>query len=230
MIYCLDEICGEGFGSSPGGRGLRRLASWSGPVQIGRVRGGYDARPRARSQSATVAKSIGGKPRNGIAALVSSGATGGTATPWDPSVRGLLWDQNSFATMSVSGDQGFLAGHFLTAFGAFQPNLATIPLDQSLTAVDGGGGLLGNPLTVSPNPGRARAQVEYTVARAGRVRVELLDISGRVVETLADRMHSPGHYAVWSGATRRARLAPGLYLVRMTAPDQVTTRKLVMLE
>mgnify|MGYP003693712801 CR=1 FL=1 len=51
--------------------------------------------------------------------------------------------------------------------------------------------------------------MHYAVARAGRVRVELLDVSGRVAATLADRDHEPGRYvAVWDGVGRRGRLAP----------------------
>ena len=174
---------------------------------------------------------IGGQPRNRIAALVASGAIGGTATPWDPSLHSLVWDRNSsYVPLSVSGGQVFVAGSFFTAGGALQPRFAAISADQSLTGVDGGTSFPGGPLTVAPNPGRAGAQVQYSVTRAGRVRVELLDVSGRVVQTLADRFHEPGHYAVSGGSTPRTRLAPGLYLVRMTAPDQVTMRKLVMLE
>jgi hypothetical protein len=81
----------------------------------------------------------------------------------------------------------------------------------------------------SPNPTPAGIQVQYAVARAGQVRLELLDISGRVVATLADRLHDSGRYvAAWDGAGRQGRVAPGLYFVRLMTPDQVVVKKLAI--
>ena len=69
----------------------------------------------------------------------------------------------------------------------------------------------------SPNPTPGGIQVQYAVARAGQVRLELLDVSGRVVATLADRAQEPGHYeAAWEGVGPRGHLPPGLYFVRFT--------------
>jgi hypothetical protein len=59
------------------------------------------------------------------------------------------------------------------------------------------------------------------------VRLELLDVSGRVLATLTDRALEPGRYTIaWDGAGHRGQLAPGLYFVRFVAPDRVTVRKL----
>jgi hypothetical protein len=83
---------------------------------------------------------------------------------------------------------------------------------------------------LSPNPTAGGAQVQYAVARAGRVRIQVLDVSGRVEETLADRIHAPGRYVVtWDGAGRRGRRSPGLYFVRFVAPGRVTMRKLAII-
>ena len=82
---------------------------------------------------------------------------------------------------------------------------------------------------LAPNPTSGGTQVHYAVARAGRVRVELLDVSGRVAATLADRDHEPGRYvAVWDGVGRRGRLAPGVYYLHLTAPDHIAMRKLAI--
>jgi len=82
---------------------------------------------------------------------------------------------------------------------------------------------------VFPNPTPGRIQVQYGITRAGQVRLELVDVSGRVVATLADRTLEPGRYAAaWDGAGRRGRIAPGLYFVRLTAPDQKAVRKLAI--
>jgi hypothetical protein len=81
----------------------------------------------------------------------------------------------------------------------------------------------------SPNPTPGQIHVQYAVARAGQVRLELVDVSGRVVATLADRTQEPGRYeAAWDGAGRRGQLPPGLYFVRFVAPDFMTVRKLAV--
>jgi hypothetical protein len=81
----------------------------------------------------------------------------------------------------------------------------------------------------SPNPTPGGIQIEYAVARAGQVRLELLDVSGRVVATLADRAQEPGRYeAAWDGVGPRGQLPPGLYFVRFAAPDRMTVRKLAV--
>jgi len=131
--------------------------------------------------------------------------------------------------VTVSGGDVFVGGRFLTVGGVDRRGLASVSLDQSLLAVGDNPALSEAPLGVAPNPGRAGAEVRYTVARAGRVRLELLDLSGRVVETLADRLHAPGRYTAGGAASRREGLAPGLYIVRLTTPDQVSARKFVVL-
>ena len=80
---------------------------------------------------------------------------------------------------------------------------------------------------VTPNPTSDGAQVQYGVSRRGRVRLELVDVSGRVAATLADRVHSPGQHVVsWNGA---GQLSPGLYFVRLAAEDRVAVRKLAII-
>jgi hypothetical protein len=82
---------------------------------------------------------------------------------------------------------------------------------------------------MSPNPTPGGIQVHYAVARAGQVRLEVLDVAGRVAATLAERIQDPGHYeAAWDGAGQGGQLAPGLYFLRLTAPDRVTVRKLAV--
>jgi hypothetical protein len=82
---------------------------------------------------------------------------------------------------------------------------------------------------VSPNPTPDGVQVHYAVARGGPVRLELLDVAGRIVVTLADRVHDPGRYvAAWDGRGARGRLAPGLYFIRFVAPDEVAVSKLAI--
>ncbi len=82
---------------------------------------------------------------------------------------------------------------------------------------------------LSANPSSRGAQVQYSVARAGRVRVEVLDVAGRVEATLADRIQAPGRYVVdWDSVGRRA-VSPGLHFIRLVTPDRMMTKKLAII-
>lgn len=68
---------------------------------------------------------------------------------------------------------------------------------------------------VSPNPSRGHCLVEYAVRGAGRTRLEIVDVQGRVVATLLDRDQDAGvHQITWNQADG-PRLAPGIYLVHL---------------
>lgn len=84
---------------------------------------------------------------------------------------------------------------------------------------------------IAPNPARAASQVQYTVARAGHVRLEVTDVAGRVVATLVDGTQRPGRFQLaWDGTSRGAMLPAGLYFVRLTTLDRTITRKLTRLQ
>jgi hypothetical protein len=83
---------------------------------------------------------------------------------------------------------------------------------------------------IAPNPTRASSQIQYSVARAGRVRLEVADVSGRVVTTLFDGIHPPGRYHLaWDGTNRGERLSAGLYFVRLWTPDRTIATKITRL-
>jgi hypothetical protein len=163
---------------------------------------------------------IGGQPRNFVAAL---DAASGAATAWDPNANRFVY------ALGVSGSTVYAGGDFKFIGGHYQPHVAAIPADQTVS-VGGDRSVMEDALTVAPNPTQASMQIRYAVVRAGRVRLELLDVSGRVVETLADRIQAPGRYvAAWDGAGRRGRLSSGLYFVRLMAPGQMAVRKLAII-
>lgn len=110
-------------------------------------------------------------------------------------------------------------------------NASRVTVFGTAPAAVSDGDLSEGALNVAPNPTRSGTQLQYVVARAGQVRIELLDVSGRVVATLADGIQAPGRYAAtWDGTGQRGRPSPGLYFVRLMAPGEVTLRKLAILE
>jgi hypothetical protein len=80
---------------------------------------------------------------------------------------------------------------------------------------------------LAPNPTSGGTQIEFAIARGGRVRIVVLDVLGREVATLVDASYRPGRYvAVWGGDSRGGRLPAELYFVRLKAPDRTLVRKL----
>jgi len=81
-----------------------------------------------------------------------------------------------------------------------------------------------------PNPAKGFAAIRYALAVQCRVRLQLHDLTGRVVRTLADGVQTPGRYTLrWNGGDAMGRtLANGVYFVRLNAGDYPGTEKLVL--
>ena len=82
----------------------------------------------------------------------------------------------------------------------------------------------------APNPFRASTMIAFDLDRTSKIRLDVLDISGRLVTTLASGVRSAGHNEIeWNGLdTTGHRVAAGIYLYRLTTPDRVLARRMVM--
>ena len=81
---------------------------------------------------------------------------------------------------------------------------------------------------LSPNPSADAVRIDYTLPRAARVRLRILDIQGREVAVLADGVLPAGrHQATWRGDRRGEPVPAGLYFVRYETPVQNLVRRLV---
>ena len=74
-----------------------------------------------------------------------------------------------------------------------------------------------------PNPAAATSTIQFHVARAGDVRLDVYDVRGRLVETVYDRQTTAGTHSVdWNAG----RLASGTYLYRLQiGGETVATRQ-----
>ena len=79
---------------------------------------------------------------------------------------------------------------------------------------------------VYPNPFYRRARLIYTLPRAAAVRVEVFDVLGRRVTTLAGGLQPPGPHRL---ALDAIDLPPGLLLIRLTADGVVYTQQVMHL-
>jgi hypothetical protein len=82
-----------------------------------------------------------------------------------------------------------------------------------------------------PNPARGGATVVFALPAACEARLEVFDVDGRRVRTLAAGPWPAGaHRLSWDGSDARgAPIPPGVYLVRLAARGAVHTRRLVVL-
>jgi len=87
-------------------------------------------------------------------------------------------------------------------------------------------------LSAHPNPFNPQTTVTYELATAGVVSVRVYDVNGRLVRTLVNRSVSAGEHAVaWDGLNDRGqRVSSGVYLLRLQAPGQGITKKIVMVK
>lgn len=104
------------------------------------------------------------------------------------------------------------------AFSTGAPALAITPVGYSL---DPG----------RPNPTSTISSISYALPRPTAVRLDVYDVSGRLVRTLVDETRPEGrHTVVWNG--RRADGTPlpsGVYFMRLSAGDFQQSRKIVLM-
>ncbi len=112
--------------------------------------------------------------------------------------------------------------------GSYQLELNTNP-----TGVEDDGPVAATRLSSSfPNPFGARAAVRFELAHRSDVSIEVYDVRGARVRTLARaRLDAGRHSLAWDGLDDSGRRAPaGVYLVRMSAGAYRGQQKLVRVE
>jgi len=80
-------------------------------------------------------------------------------------------------------------------------------------------------LLVAPNPMHDRSEVQYTLARPGRVTLRLYDATGARVASLADGFRLPGRHVV---VLQDPEVRPGVYLLQYEAEGSRVNQKLVV--
>jgi hypothetical protein len=108
---------------------------------------------------------------------------------------------------------------------------------DSFAIVKGGGGQVGvAPLKTTlalalprPSPSSGEVWLDFTLAAAGEVTLDVFDTTGRRVARLADGVMEAGpHHVVWRGAERRQPAPPGAYWAMLTAGGQSRVRRIVL--
>lgn len=80
-----------------------------------------------------------------------------------------------------------------------------------------------------PNPTRAAVALRLELAREDNVRIDILDVAGRLVTTVHEGPFEAGSHVVrWDGRrTDSGSVSPGVYFARVVAGPRVETRRIV---
>ncbi len=81
-----------------------------------------------------------------------------------------------------------------------------------------------------PNPFNPATSIPYSISERARVRMQLFDVTGKLVSTLVDSELNPGEYvARWDGRDRHGKdVASGVYFCRLTTSERSLTMKIVL--
>lgn len=123
------------------------------------------------------------------------------------------------------------ADGFVTGWGWAVDNLE---IQDSFTAI-GDNDLTPERYTLAqnyPNPFNPETTMDFSLAAAGKVRVDIYNILGQKVRTLVNENRAAGlHKIRWDGTGDSGRkVASGVYIYRMTAGDYVSQRKMMLLK
>ncbi|MCX5801250.1 MAG: T9SS type A sorting domain-containing protein [Candidatus Eisenbacteria bacterium] len=82
-----------------------------------------------------------------------------------------------------------------------------------------------------PNPFNPLCTIGYDVPRAGKVSLQVFDVTGSLVRILVNGWREPGEYSeAWNGRADDGSASPsGVYFYRLKAGDFVATRKMVLM-
>jgi hypothetical protein len=134
---------------------------------------------------------------------------------WTP--ENLPVSRNVSKMFFITPDEGWVAGdefvlHTRTS-GILSVPLAAKPAQFSLSQN-------------YPNPFNPSTTIRYTLTKAGAVSLTVFDILGRKVADLINQRQQPGEHAVVFSAPSRAS---GVYFYRLSSPDGVQTKKMLLI-
>ena len=158
----------------------------------------------------------------------------------------LDWELDQWQVLEVSldgidGDASIESLRFIGSLrGTFYLDDIYLVAAQSsggITAVREEGNQSGAPREFAldpnyPNPFNSSTTIRYRIEEPGRVRVEIFDVQGQKVKTLADGYAGQGVYQVeWDGADASGNpVATGVYLVRLQKDSSSLFHKMLLLK
>jgi len=82
-----------------------------------------------------------------------------------------------------------------------------------------------------PNPFNPSTRISFDLPEAAYVTLDILDIRGRVVETLvSDHLRADSYTVIWQGTRAGKPVGAGIYLYRLSTPEGNLIRKMTLLK
>jgi len=78
-----------------------------------------------------------------------------------------------------------------------------------------------------PNPFNPSTNISFVLPTSGRVRLQVFDIQGRLIQTLADKMVNAGEHTVVFDASS---LSSGMYMYRLETPYGVSSKTMSLIK
>ncbi|NOT33191.1 MAG: T9SS type A sorting domain-containing protein [Candidatus Eisenbacteria bacterium] len=162
----------------------------------------------------------GPSPFSEVELFRASNATG----PWTPVTAAIRRE----AGVSVAEDHSIEAGnpwwYRLEALSPDGERMAFGPI-----VVEAHPRLQDGLTAVSPNPSRGPVTIQFALTAPTEVRLSILDLAGREIANLAEGRHERGSYQLnWDGRAKHDRVPAGIYFVRYSTPERITTRRLAI--
>ncbi len=162
----------------------------------------------------------------------TSGTIGGTTAGWPHNAMyASSVAFNGSLVIDVNGDR--LDTKYLTSTGAIWDQFS-IQKQASLNARFSGEDVfnsavpVASTLLVFPNPVTTDASISYNLRKAGSVKIDVLDLSGRVVYSMGNDVEQKEGMNTMHFPVRDANLPKGIYLIRMFAGEDMQMSKFVV--
>ncbi len=83
-----------------------------------------------------------------------------------------------------------------------------------------------------PNPFNPSTTINYSIGSDSYVKIEIFDISGKLISTLQNNFQTKGwHSVVWNGNDKQGKSVPaGIYLGKLTSGNKIRTIKLMLVK
>lgn len=83
-----------------------------------------------------------------------------------------------------------------------------------------------------PNPFNPTTTIKYTIPQESNVKLEIYDITGKLVNTIVNQSQSAGSYSVtWDGSNSSGmKVGSGMYLYRINAGSFIAVKKMILLK
>ncbi len=145
---------------------------------------------------------------------------------WSRTFGGASYDW--CGAVEQTSDGGYVLAGFTASFGSGEDDFYLVKTGPELSADDN---FIPHPssfiLSSFPNPFNPTTTISFSLPKPGDVSLKVYDVTGRQVETLAEKRYDAGeHQVTFDGTT----LPSGIYFAQMTAGTVTQTRKMVLLK